>query len=225
MTGIWAIVPIKDTHFSKSRLAPVMSDRMRRQLALIMFEDVLTALLHAPGLEGIMVPTPDAEITRIGRRYGVEIMAEPTPTDYNRVARQAACRIAEQGGDAALILPADIPLLTSGEVQAVLSAASAMQVAILAARDGIGTNGLLLRGPDVMEPHFGIHSLHRHRQIACSHGLSHAVMDFPGFGFDIDTSLDIYDLWMLASPTETGRFVEQAIRRGEIKVEKPCQVM
>ncbi len=46
--GICAVVPLKDTSEAKQRLAGVLDLAQRRQLALAMFEQVLTTLgIHA----------------------------------------------------------------------------------------------------------------------------------------------------------------------------------
>jgi 2-phospho-L-lactate guanylyltransferase len=54
-----------------------------------------------------------------------------------------------------------------------------------------GTNALLLRPPDVIEPSFGPDSLGRHIAAADAAGVEHRVEHVPSLSFDVDTSDDL----------------------------------
>ena len=77
--GICAVVPLKDTSEAKQRLAGVLDLAQRRQLALAMFEQVLTTLAAMRELAGIRVVTVDPA--------GCAIAARGTPCQF-RVPRQ-----------------------------------------------------------------------------------------------------------------------------------------
>ena len=71
--------------------------------------------------------------------------------------------------EAMLVVPADVPLITPDAVDLVVSSAPDGPVVVVApAHDG-GTNGLLLRPPDVISPQFGPSSA-RGARASCSSG-------------------------------------------------------
>ena len=51
-SGIWAVVPVKETEGAKQRLAAALSPAQRRTLVLTMLEDVLAALAEVKGQIG-----------------------------------------------------------------------------------------------------------------------------------------------------------------------------
>ena len=67
-TGIWAVVPIKETFDAKQRLADFVPAHLRPGFTLAMFEDVLDALVAATGLAGIVVVTADDAAAEIAGR-------------------------------------------------------------------------------------------------------------------------------------------------------------
>ncbi len=70
--------------------------------------------------------------------------------------------------DALLLLPADLPLLTPADIQALARLAEPHTRAIVIApdRNYTGTNALLLRPPHIIPTHFGPKSFHQHRKLA-----------------------------------------------------------
>ena len=77
---IWAVVPVKEFARAKERLAPLLSRRLRQELAAAMFEDVLESLSAARGLAGIVVVTIEPAASEISLRYGAKIWMRATVT-------------------------------------------------------------------------------------------------------------------------------------------------
>ena len=65
---IWAVIPVKETVVAKQRLAEALSPRLRQDLALAMFQDVLEAVAAVSELHGIAVVTVDRSAADIARR-------------------------------------------------------------------------------------------------------------------------------------------------------------
>jgi hypothetical protein len=61
----WAVVPVKEIVLAKQRFANFLPHRLRQELALAMFEDVLEALPGVPELNGRAVVTLDPSATKI----------------------------------------------------------------------------------------------------------------------------------------------------------------
>ena len=66
MTGIWAVVPVKEFEGAKQRLSSALSPDERRTLATTMLEDVLDAVSAVRELAGVLVVTrrPRRDIAR-----------------------------------------------------------------------------------------------------------------------------------------------------------------
>jgi len=76
---IWAVIPVKGGALAKQRLADALSPRLRTDLALAMFQDVLDAVAAVPELHGIAVVTADRNVAEIARRSDVEVRMTATP--------------------------------------------------------------------------------------------------------------------------------------------------
>jgi hypothetical protein len=70
MTGVWAVVPVKELAVAKQRLSPCLSPEERRALAKVMLEDVLDAVSAVRQLAGMLVVTVDPVAGSLAGRYG-----------------------------------------------------------------------------------------------------------------------------------------------------------
>ena len=59
VTGVWAVVPVKEIEGAKQRLSSCLSPEERRALASVMLEDVLDAVSAVRELAGLLVVTVD----------------------------------------------------------------------------------------------------------------------------------------------------------------------
>ena len=192
-----AVVPINRLAAAKSRLAPALSGAGRRELALGMAGRVLDAVTRSGAVDAIAVVSPDAEALAWARARG----AGAIPQEQGglnaglALAREDAMA---RGADALLVLLGDLPCLTPGEVARLVSAGEwveATHVVVLAPdREGQGTNGLLLRPPDLLPFAYGPGSFERHRAIARAFGVEPLVVASPGLAFDVDTPADLREL-------------------------------
>jgi len=165
-----ALVPVRISPLSKSRLAHLLPGRDRAVLVRELFDRVVDVLL-ACGLR-VVVLAPD----EMGRRPDVE-----TWTDEAVGLNAALGAAVDRAGVPVLIVHADLPDITTEDVFAVLDAPG--DVVIARARDG-GTNALLLRSR--LRPAFGRLSALRHAQRARAAGLRATVIDRPGLALDVD---------------------------------------
>jgi 2-phospho-L-lactate guanylyltransferase len=93
---------------------------------------------------------------------------------------------------ATLVVAADLPLATAGDLQAVWDAAEALApagpvVVVAATRDG-GTGVLLRRPPDAIVSAYGEGSAARHLDLARRRGVPAVALDVPGLALDVDTA-------------------------------------
>ena len=72
---IWALVPVKQFDLAKGRLAGVLTDRERSDLARAMLEDVLEALAGTGALARILVITREPAVAALAESAGAVTVA------------------------------------------------------------------------------------------------------------------------------------------------------
>src|SRR5512146_1579777 len=109
------LVPVKNLSAAKQRLAAVLDQERRTQLARAMLKDVLAAAAAVPSRPEVMVVTSDPFAHSLAKHHGFRVLDDPeNPGETGAIA--IATRAAEShGADFTLVLPGDIPLVTAGE--------------------------------------------------------------------------------------------------------------
>jgi 2-phospho-L-lactate guanylyltransferase (CobY/MobA/RfbA family) len=62
----------------------------RRRLVLTMLEDVLALLGEIPGIDRILVVTPDPEVAAAAANHNAGVVSEDGPSDLNAAVRRCA---------------------------------------------------------------------------------------------------------------------------------------
>ncbi len=190
--NLWAIVPFKNLHASKSRLDGALTSEERMAVSRDLLTRTLGLLVSAPAVVRTLLVSQDSEALALGATLGAIPVVEAAPPDLNRAVSQAAAQAAAGGATAVLVLPADLPLLTGGDIEWLCERAKQPPVVVLAPdRRGDGTNALLLSPPGLIEYAFGAGSYHRHRELAKQAGARVEVCDLPSLALDIDLVEDL----------------------------------
>jgi 2-phospho-L-lactate guanylyltransferase len=201
-----AIVPVKNLEHAKVRLSSVLSPSERRMLVLAMLDDVLHALRAAPAVAHVSVISRDSTVLHAAAQHGAEAIVDRMP-GLNEALTQAATHVAARGAAALLVLPADLPLVTPSDIDALSGALENEPGAVLAAsRDG-GTNALLVRPPLVLPFLYGVGSLMKHMEAARQRGLGVEVVRSPGLALDVDQPDDLTLLAKSPGNTAAQQFV------------------
>ena len=205
MTRTAIVVPVKEPAQAKSRLRPVLDERQRRGLVAAMLGDVLRAVPADPDrCRVFVVATAQVEVPR-----GVTRITEPASRGYNAAIDMALADPAVRRARSMLVLPADLPLVTSEDIDLLIAAAPVPGMRIAPDRDGDGTNALLLSPPGLVATGFGPESSARHRASGEAAGVSVETVIRPGLAFDIDTPQDLADFCACAGRTGTHRYLRQ----------------
>ncbi len=117
----WAIIPVKPLHDSKRRLAHLLSAEERAELIRHFLDNLLANLSEAPGIDGVLVVSGDAEVTALAESHSAAVLVETEPSGLNEAARRGAALTARQGATAALILPADLPFARVEDIEQMLA--------------------------------------------------------------------------------------------------------
>ncbi len=204
-----AIVPVKHLEHAKMRLSSVLSPSERRVLVLAMLGDVLHALRAAPAVAHVSVISRDSTVLHAAAQHGAEAIVDRMH-GLNEALTQAAMHVAARGAEALLVLPADLPLVTPRDVDALVAVlGTEPSVVFAASRDG-GTNALLVRPPLALPFLYGANSLARHMEAAQQRGVRVEIVQSPGLTLDVDQPDDLTLLAETAGNTAAQQFARTA---------------
>ena len=199
---IAALVPVKALRHSKSRLRPVLSDDHRQALVLAMLEDVVGLLAGVPAVAATAVVSPDADVLAFARKLGAQPIREPPkPRGLNAALTFASHTLSDQGASGLLVLPVDVPLATTADIEAILNRINANPSIVLCPSRSGGTNALALCPPGIIPFRFGHRSSAAHQREATARGLPLEVLPLPSLALDIDHPNDLATV--LAHPNGT----------------------
>jgi 2-phospho-L-lactate guanylyltransferase len=204
-TGIWAVVPVKDTSAAKQRLAPAVPAALRQALMLAMLEDVLAALAEADELAGRLLVTSDPAAQRLAARYGFDWLTDGAGDGHTGAVAAAARHLAGNGAGGMLTVPGDIPLVTAAEIARLLDAhRPARAFTIAPSHDELGSNAIIVSPPDAVPLRFGDNSFFPHLAAAAARDIRPTVLPLPGIALDIDNPDDLRHFARLGSRTRAG---------------------
>lgn len=184
-----AVIPFKGTAARKTRLASLFSPDQRRELSQRMFDHVCEVVVGCADIDNVAVlsdlPVPGwtgSLIRDEGRGLNAELGAVAT----------------DRSGRHLLVIHADLPLLQSSDISALLEEAEKGTFAIAPDRSATGTNALALVRPAGFAFHFGANSLHQHLRAG---GAAAGIVRRTGLSLDIDTPEDYAEAWRIAPAT------------------------
>jgi 2-phospho-L-lactate/phosphoenolpyruvate guanylyltransferase len=210
-SGLWVVVPVKDLQHAKQRLAGVLSAAERRALFRAMLEDVLSALAASRGLVGRLIVTRDPEAKQLANRYGARVLAEEANHGHTAASSFGARTLAKEGSAGMLQLPADIPLVTPADIEALLQAhGSAPAITLAPSRDRRGSNAVACSPPALLPLRFGDDSFVPHLERARALGVEPRIVERPGLALDIDTPADLAAFLAAPSPTRTHAYLVES---------------
>jgi 2-phospho-L-lactate guanylyltransferase len=184
----------------KARLGGALDAEEREELVLGMLMHTLSVLGSWQACRRIHLVSPDPVVDAVTQQAGIDVSVHPQGSEglnEGITLGMHAARI--EGASSLLVLPGDLPHLTVASLdQLVLAADAAMTaaaggplVAIVPSDARSGTNALLLRPPDVIEPLFGTDSFEAHLRAAAAAGAAVQVINDSALGFDLDTPDDL----------------------------------
>ncbi len=135
---------------------------------------------------------------------GASVIQETGERGETEAVLFAQASLKQKGVRMVLILPADIPLVCSSDIELLLqhvpSADLTAPFALLVpSHDRMGTNALLLSPPDVIKPRFGYDSFSYHLGEVGAQGLPQRILENERIALDIDEPKDLERFLSLGS--------------------------
>lgn len=205
--SVLAVVPVKSLLKSKTRLSAVLSSQERRTLTLTMLEDVLTALKSSMA-DRICVISSDSTVQALANKFKVEYLSE-NQQGLNQAIEQATEWCIHNDAKSVLVLPADVPLIASEDINQIIKLSSEEPTVVISSSQNGGTNALLQKPPNLIPVCFGPHSFMKHVWEASAKSVVLKLYTSSRVSLDIDSSEDIKNFLNTESQTVSRRFLEQ----------------
>jgi len=203
---IAAIIPVGTLEGAKTRLAGTLDAEERHDLVEGLLARTVETALAVDRLDDVLVISPDPEVLTRAAEIGARTLRQRT-SGLNAGLAEARADVVAGGAEAILVLPIDLPFVTTEAVVALLEPLTsdgstapagkpraadpaAGHVVLATDRHGTGTNALGLRPPGVIDFAFGPGSRRAHRAAAEAAGASYTEVGGP-LTVDLDTPDDL----------------------------------
>jgi 2-phospho-L-lactate/phosphoenolpyruvate guanylyltransferase len=189
----WILLPVKPFRAAKSRLATVLSDEQRFKLAHSLWLHTIQAIRKSRFSPPVMIISRDEIALAYARENRIAYWREGEHQNLNESLASAVKAIQPKNVSSVLIVPVDLPLLTTTHLDELISKLPNQipSAAIVPDRRGEGTNILFLAPPELFPFHYGPHSFRYHQEAAQRVGVSISVMEDPVFAADVDLPEDL----------------------------------
>lgn len=175
------VVPVKSFTRAKARLASVLDDDARADLARRMAERVLRAAGSLP----VLVACDDDDVAAWARSHGAEVAWTPD-TDLNGSVTEAVDMLANRGVTRVTVCHADLPM--ARDLALVVGPRGIVAVPD---RRNDGTNVLTVPTSIGFPFAYGPGSFDRHRELANKMGVAFTVLRPPDLTWDVDDPADL----------------------------------
>jgi 2-phospho-L-lactate guanylyltransferase len=203
------LVPVKNLSGAKQRLAALYDQATRTELAQAMLFDVLGTLSTWKDRPEVGIVTSDPFALQLADQFHFSVI----PDNANRSQTDAiemATRLCESRGiDSTLVIPGDIPLIQTWELEKILASAPPEGSVLVRAADERGTNAIWRRPAGLFPARFGNDSFEPHYAAARATGKPCVLLSLPGIALDVDNPSDLRALAAAPGETSAQRLVRQ----------------
>ena len=185
------IVPHRGLEAAKTRLATSLSPDERMFLASQLLQRVLKVCREVT--DDVVVITPSRPLREIVEPSGSRMVVQ-RGMGLNEGLEQARFDAVVENVGTLAILHGDLPNVRAADIDVLIGALpsdGSAGVAIAPDRAGTGTNGLVLRPPDVIKFRFGVGSFAKHVAEVQTAGVPLVAVNRAGLAFDLDTPEDL----------------------------------
>ncbi len=206
------LIPVKNLSAAKQRLAAVLDQSARTELAQAMLHDVVSSIAAWPQRPPCALVTGDPFATDLARQYDLEVIPDPVNSGETSAIEMATELCVARGIDFTLVIPADIPLIRASELEQILARAPEQGSVLAPAGDGRGTNAAFRRPANLFPLRFGNDSFQPHLAAAQATGKPCVVLQLPSIAVDVDNPEDLRQLVEHSGETRA----QQLVRRWKL---------
>lgn len=203
------LVPVKNLSNAKQRLASVLDQPARTELAHAMLLDVLETVANWNSRPDVGIVTNDPYAVKLAERFRFTVIPDNANISETDAIEMATRYCASHGIDDTLVIPGDVPLIQASELIAILEAAPQEGSVLVPAGDGRGTNAAFRRPAGLFPLRFGNDSFKPHFAAAKATGKPCMVLSFPGIAMDVDNPSDLVLLAAAPGETRSQRLIRQ----------------
>ena len=197
---------------SKKRLEAYLTLSERRALVLALLRDVLSAATNSRLSDKTLLVTPDSEIISLIQQWNfpkIEFLLEPAEGGINQAVQLALNWCQSKPITSLLIIPADLPLITSETIDELLKLGNAgCSIIIVPSQRKDGTNAFYQRPPNNTQIYYGVNSYQKNLEFLSQKNLTYTIFENPAFALDIDLKEDIAQLKNLKLHSTTSEFIK-----------------
>jgi 2-phospho-L-lactate guanylyltransferase len=199
MTPLAIVLPVKNPLLGKSRLKSIMSDDDRQAFNCWLYHRTFDQVAALRDEANIYVVSKSHEGLEAASRRGFVACSEPEHCELNSAIATAARRAEADGSTAIMVLPIDLPLLTTESLRRTIARFdTGADMLLIEDRIGSGTNLLLWRPLAAARFLFGPDSAAAHIELARRTGLRAIALRDANLSFDLDTPADVKE-WIRMS--------------------------
>lgn len=191
MKQLAIVIPVKSPREGKSRLAGMLQPAERYDLNFELMRHTFDQVAPLAEAAEVYVVSKSFEVLGEAMRRGFRTCSEPEHFELNDALSLAAKQAEKAGATEVMVLPTDLPWLSSNHLLFVLKEFRSMyDVMIVTDRAEVGTNLLLWRPIGTSEFSYGHYSANQHAAIAGRLNLRVCVRQDRLLSFDLDTPFD-----------------------------------
>jgi len=219
---VTALIPVKGFRNAKQRLSSLLGAAERELLAETMARDVLRQVVLARGLAGTFIVSGNDRVAEMAQSVGAGVIREQAESGETDAVDFARAELRKAGREAILILPGDMPLVRSADIEQLLAqvpAEASAPFALLApSHDRLGTNALLLAPPDIIKLRFGHDSFSFHTSQVVAQGLALRIFENERIALDIDEPRDLERFLSFDAAGESSRVARSLLAQYETQL-------
>lgn len=187
---VGAIIPVKTFSRAKTRLN--LSSEKTMKICELMLESVLQTVTGSELIKKTVLVSRDEKALDLGKKFGAHGIYDEFEQGVNSAVLLADDYLLQEGFDATMVFPQDIPLIQPEDIQTLYQMrTSGRCVIVVPSRKFDGTNALFRTPPNVMETHYDEDSYKIHLNTAEKRNASSALVLIRRIMLDIDDQSDL----------------------------------
>jgi 2-phospho-L-lactate/phosphoenolpyruvate guanylyltransferase len=203
------LVPVKNLSGAKQRLAALYDQATRTELAQAMLFDVLETLSTWKDRPEVGIVTSDPFALQLADQFHFSVIPDNDNLSQTDAIEMATRLCESRGIDSTLVIPGDIPLIQTWELEKILASAPPEGSVLVRAADERGTNAIWRRPAGLFPARFGNDSFEPHYAAARATGKPCVLLSLPGIALDVDNPSDLRALAAAPGESNAQRLIRQ----------------